>query len=86
MDCKDKAAKISTSENEFDTLPDSQDAHAHLDIQNECKKYCDTNYVQDEIAPIIDRILSIAKEICCLSEQEVPVEAPRIAKGFLKVK
>ncbi|SMC46791.1 hypothetical protein [Sporomusa malonica] len=86
MNCKDKETKVGASENEFDTLPDSQDAHAQLDIQSDCKKYCETNYDQDEIAPIIDRILSIAKEICCLSEQEVPVEAPRIAKGFLKVK
>ncbi|HWR45542.1 hypothetical protein [Sporomusa sp.] len=76
MDCENKKPKASVSENEFDTLPDSQDAHAQLDIK----------YDRDEIAPIIDRILSIAKEICCLSELEVPVEAPHVAKGFPKVK
>lgn len=44
-----------------DTLPGSQDAQA--------------KYVQDDLSSIIDRMLSIAKEICVLSEHKVPAES-----------
>ncbi|HWR08796.1 hypothetical protein [Sporomusa sp.] len=74
MNCEDKKTKVCASENEFDTLPDNQDAQTQLTA----------GYDRDEIAPIINRILSIAKEICCLSEQEVPVEAPQSAKASRK--
>ncbi|QDR81423.1 hypothetical protein SPTER_28030 [Sporomusa termitida] len=56
---------------ESDTLPDSQDARTPLAAQ----------YGRDEIAQIITRILSIAKEICCLSERKIPIEARPVASG-----
>jgi len=54
-----KISKIEDIAMRQDTLPDSQN-----ESQN----------VQDDIRPIINRILSIAKEIGWLSEHKAPVE------------
>ena len=67
---KDNAGKHGLDNKEFkfegidvkqDTLPGSQDSQA--------------KYVQDDLSSIIDRMLSIAKEICVLSEYKVPAES-----------
>ena len=71
MNYKHSGIQNKVSRKEPDTLPDSQTAPHLVAAQ----------YDREEIAPIITRILSIAKEICCLSEQEIPVEARQVTKG-----
>lgn len=65
MNCSNSKIQTSVSRKEADTLPDGQDTQTLVAA----------TYDRDEIAPIITRILSIAKEICCLSERKIPIEA-----------